>query len=201
MSRSDITRYDRDMARWAPGARGRLQAAAFELYTDKGYEKTTVSDIAARAGVTERTFYRYFADKREAFFDGAQDFQDYLVHAVEAAPAEVGPLAAIMWALDRAAVEILAERSAFARQRQRLIDAYPELHEREIAKLSRLATALTVALRSRGVDEPTASIAAETGIALFRVAFAHWVEEGNTTGLEVLLTTARQQLCAIASRP
>jgi AcrR family transcriptional regulator len=189
------------MARWAPGSRGRLQAAAFELYTDKGYDNTTVADIAARAGVTERTFYRYFADKREAFFDGAKDFQDYLVHAVEAAPAGAGPLDAIMHALYRAAVEFFAERSTFARQRQRLIDAYPELHEREVAKLARLAVALTAALDVRGVEEPTASIAAETGVALFRVAFARWVEEGNTTKLEDLLTMSLQQLCAIAPQP
>jgi AcrR family transcriptional regulator len=189
------------MARWAPGARGRLQAAAFELFTDKGYEETTVADIAARAGVTERTFYRYFADRREVFFDGAQDLQDYLVKTVQAAPAEVGPLDAIVGALYRAAGEVFAERSALARRRQRLIDANPELHEREVAKMSRLATTLAATLRARGAAEPVASVAAETGIALFRVAFAQWVDEHNTTGLEDLITTALHQLCIIAPRP
>jgi AcrR family transcriptional regulator len=198
MSRSDITRYDRRMARWAPGARGRLQAAAFELYTEKGYEETNVGEIAARAGVSERTFYRYFADRREVFFDGAQAFQDFLVHAVETAPDSAGPLDAVIGALYRAAGEILAERSAFARQRQRLIDAHPELHERELAKMSRLATALAAALRARGAEEPTASLAAETGIALFRVAFAHWVDEHNTTGLGDLISAALDQLAVIA---
>ena len=200
MSRSDINSYDRDMARWAPGARGRLQAAAFRLYTEKGYEHTTVADIADLAGVTERTFYRYFADRREVFFDGSQQFQDFLVNAVESAAAEEGPMDVVTGALCRAATEVLAERSTTARQRQRLIDANPELQERECAKMSRLATALAGALRSRGVDETAASVAAETGIALFRVAFAQWVEEQNATRFEDLITLALDQLCAIAPR-
>jgi AcrR family transcriptional regulator len=197
MSRSDITGYDRGMARWAPGARGRLQAAAFELYTDKGYEATTVADIAARAGVTERTFYRYFTDKREVFFDGAQDFQDFLVAAVQAAPAEAAPLDAVTGALSRAAREVFPALSV-ARQRQRLIDANPELQERELAKMSRLASAMTTALRSRGVEEATASVAAETGVALFRVAFARWVDQRNTTDLDDLISAALHQLFVIA---
>jgi AcrR family transcriptional regulator len=198
MSRCDIARYDRCMARWAPGARGRLQAAAFELYSEKGYEGTTVGDIAARAGVTERTFYRYFADRREVFFDGSQDFQDFLVRAVQDAPAQSGPLDAVTGALYRAAREVFPERLSMARQRQRLIDANPELHEREVAKMSRLATAMAAALRSRGVEEPTASVAAETGIALFRVAFAHWVDEHNATTLEDQISAAIRQLGIIA---
>ncbi len=188
------------MARWAPGARGRLQAAAFELYTEKGYEETTVADIAARAGVTERTFYRYFADRREVFFDGAQEFQEYLVNAVHDAPASAGPLEAVTEALYRAAREVFPDRSVMARQRQRLIDANPDLHEREMAKMSRLATALAAALRSRGVEEPAASVAAEAGIAIFRVAFANWVDEQNTAGLEDLISAALQQLSVIAPR-
>jgi AcrR family transcriptional regulator len=199
MSSSDIDRYGWPMARWAPGARGRLQAAAFELFTEKGYAETTVADIAARAGVTERTFYRYFADRREVFFDGSRDFQDFLVHALDAAPAGTRPLDAVTGALFQAAREIFPDRAVMARQRQRLIDAHPELQERELAKMSRLATALAAALRSRGVEEPTASVAAETGIALFRVAFAHWVDERNATDLEDLISAALQQLSVIAS--
>jgi AcrR family transcriptional regulator len=186
------------MARWAPGARGRLQAAAFELFTEKGYDETTVGDIATRAGVTERTFYRYFADRREVFFDGSQSLQEYLVHTVEAVPGDVAPLDAVVEALGQAASEIFATRLARARQRQRLIDANPELHERELAKMSRLAAALTAALRSRGVEQPSASVAAETGIALFRVAFAQWVDVHNTTSLEQLITNAARELHAIA---
>ncbi len=188
------------MARWAPGARGRLQAAAFELFTEKGYDQTTVGDIATRAGVTERTFYRYFADRREVFFAGSRDLQDYLVHTVEAVPADVAPLDAVVGALCQAATGIFATRSTLARQRQRLIDANPELHERELAKMSRLAAALIGALRSRGVEQPAASVAAETGIALFRVAFAQWVDEHNTTSLEQLITNAAHELYAIAAR-
>ena len=189
------------MARWAPGARGRLQAAAFELFSENGYQETTVADIAARAGVTERTFYRYFADRREVFFDGSQGLQDFLVQAVEAAPTDAGPLEAVVGALRQAADEIFTERWAYARKRQRLINANPELHEREMAKMSRLATAVRATLHSRGVEDPAASVAAESGIALFRVAFARWVEEHNTTSLGDLITAARRQLCELAGTP
>jgi AcrR family transcriptional regulator len=187
------------VARWAPGARGRLQSAAFELYTQNGFEQTTVADIAARAGVTERTFYRYFADKREVFFDGAQDLQDFLVRAVEANPPDVAPLDVVAEALRRAAREIFADRSVLARQRQALIEANPELLERELVKMARLAGALSAALRAREVKEPAASVAAETGIALFRIAFARWVDERNTTGLDDLITSALGELRAVAA--
>lgn len=189
------------VARWAPGARGRLQAAAFDLYSENGFEQTTVSEIAARAGVTDRTFYRYFADKREVFFDGSQNLQDFLVRAVQASPPEVGPLDAIVAALSRAAREIFAERSALARRRQALIESNPELHERELAKIAALVTALAAALRARGVEEFTAGVAADTGIGLFRIAFARWVGQRETTCLDDLITTALCELRAVVGPP
>jgi AcrR family transcriptional regulator len=198
MSGTVIT-YDLSVGRWAPGARGRLQAAAFELYAANGFEQTTVAEIAAHAGVTERTFYRYFADKREAFFDGSQELQRVLVEAIEACPPEVGPLDAVATALHHVAREFFADRLAMARRRQALIDATPELHEREQTKMTGLVTALTAALRARDVDEPTAGLVAQTGIAVFRVAFARWIAKKNKTSLAELIASALDELRAITA--
>ena len=173
---ASVITYDRAVARWAPGARGRLQEAAFELYGENGFEQTTVGEIAARAGVTERTFYRYFADKREVFFDGSQALTDFLVAAVAAGPAGAGPLEMVLAALCRAGRELFVERRALARRRQALVEANPELYERELAKMAGLTAALVGALRARGVAEAAARLAAETGIGIFRAAFARWVE-------------------------
>jgi hypothetical protein len=65
-----VINWDRDMTRWEPNARGRLEQAALALYGERGFENTTVAEIAARAGLTERTFFRHFADKREVLFAG-----------------------------------------------------------------------------------------------------------------------------------
>jgi AcrR family transcriptional regulator len=191
--------YDRGVARWTPGTRGRLQAAAFELFAEKGFERTTVGEIAARVGVMERTFYRYFADKREVFFDGGQDLQDFLVRAVEASPADLAPLDAIAAALCRAAREVFAERLVMARQRQALIEAHPELQERELAKMAGLVTALAATLRARGVEELAASVAAEAGLAIFRIAFARWVDQQDAVTLDVLITSALRELRLLAA--
>jgi AcrR family transcriptional regulator len=200
MSASVIT-YDPAVGRWAPGARGRLQAAAFELYAANGFEQTTVAEIAARAGVTERTFYRYFTDKREAFFDGSNELQRVLVEAIEACPPGLGPLDAVATALHHVAREFFADRLAMARRRQALIDATPELHEREQTKMTGLAASLTDALRAQGVDEPTADLVAQTGIAIFRVAFARWIAKKNKTSLDELISSALDELRAITSAP
>jgi AcrR family transcriptional regulator len=162
------------MGRWAPDARGRLERAALELYGEHGFDSTTVAEIAERAGLTERTFFRHFADKREVLFFGSAALQAFLVNEVEKAPAAAAPIETITAALDAAAVAFFEERGDFARLRQAIIAANAELQERELIKLAVLAAALADALRRRGVTDPAASLAAEAGIAIFSVAFAAW---------------------------
>ncbi len=162
------------MGRWEPDARGRLAEAAFALYAERGFEQTTVAEIAARAGLTERTFFRHFADKREVLFAGSSDLQDLLVRTLVATPGEMAPIDAVAVAL-AAVGGLLQERREHARRRQSIIAANAELQERELVKLASLATALAERLRDRGVAEPTASLAAEAGIAVFRIAFERWV--------------------------
>ena len=127
MSVAVIT-YDLGMGRWEPNARGRLEQAALELYVERGFEQTTVAEIAERAGLTERTFFRYFADKREVLFAGADVLQELLVSAVVGAPGSVAPLEAVAAALE-AAGPLLQERREYSRRRQAVIDANAALQE------------------------------------------------------------------------
>lgn len=164
------------MARWEPGARERLQATTMELFAQQGFEGTTVAEIASRAGLTERTFFRYFADKREVLFAGQDAFEGMFVERIAAASPDAEPFAVVTQAVRAVATAFFpAERQPFSRQRQTIIDANPGLRERELLKLSGLTTAMTAALRERGTPEPTAMLSAECGVTIFRVAFSRWV--------------------------
>src|ERR1700683_2866018 len=142
------------MGRWEPDARGRLEVAALELYSERGFEQTTVTESARRAGVTERTFFRYFADKREVLFSGADALKELLVSNVAGAAASTSPIDAVAAALAVAGA-MLQERRDFARKRQAVITANAELQERELIKLSSLAAAMAVEVRARGGAGPT----------------------------------------------
>lgn len=157
-------------------ARQRLQQAALELYEEQGFDRVTTAEIAARAGVTERTFYRHFADKREVLFDGESLMRDALVAGVAGAPADLAPLPALLRSF-RAVVPMLEANRPFSEPRHRVIVATPALREREQAKAAALTEALTAALRERGVSESTASLAAQIGMAAFAHAAAIWLRQ------------------------
>ncbi len=172
------------MSRWEPNARGRLAHAAFELYGERGYEQTTIEDIATRAGVTKRTFFRHFADKREVLFDGGDAFRQRFLDGLAGAPADAAPLEAAAASID-AVASWFADRHALARHRQAIIDGSIELQERELVKLASVATALAGGLRERGVAEPTATVTAETALAIFRTAFERWVGSDDGGGRDL----------------
>ena len=186
------------MGRWEPNARGRLEQAALDLYVERGFEQTTVAEIADRAGLTERTFFRHFADKREVLFAGAGALQELLVTAVVGAPDSVAPLEAVATALESAGAR-LQERREYSRRRQAVIDANAALRERELIKLAALASALAGALRRRGVTDPAASLTAEAGIAVFRVAFERWVQEPNRSDLPHLVRESLDELRTVTA--
>jgi len=186
------------MARWEPDSRGRLRRAALELYGDRGFERTTVAEIAERAGLTERTFFRHFADKREVLFAGSGELEAALVEAVADAPATAAPLDAVAAGLE-ALGELLPARAEDSRRRQAIIDANPELQERELIKLASLARALAGALRDRGVDDPAASLTAEVGIAIFKTAFERWIDEANDGPFAARVRDAVDQLRAVTT--
>ncbi len=186
------------MGRWEPNARGRLEQAALELYVERGFEQTTVAEIAERAGLTERTFFRHFADKREVLFAGAGTLQEFLVSAVADAPDSVAPIEAVAAALE-AAGALLQERREYSRQRQAVIAANAALQERELIKLASLATALAGALHRRGVTDPAASLTAEAGIAVFKIAFERWVNETSPPALPQIIRESLDELKAVTA--
>jgi AcrR family transcriptional regulator len=186
------------MGRWEPDTRGRLERAALALFGERGFENTTVAEIAARAGLTERTFFRYFADKREVLFGGAVALRELLVSTVDGAPEHADPLDVVVDAFEAAAA-MLQERREFALQRQVVIAANTELREREVIKLALLAAAVAAALRRRGVSATAALLTADTGVAIFSAAFATWINETERRDLPLLIRDSYDELRAVTA--
>jgi AcrR family transcriptional regulator len=187
------------MARWESGARERLQAAAMDLYISRGFEKTTAADIAEAAGLTERSFFRHFADKREVLFDGQNLLQQAFLDGVSAAPRQASALEVVAAALSAAATFFPHERRVFSSRRQTIISENPALQERELLKLAGLAASVAAALRARGVPEPTARLAAESGVTVFGVAFGKWIAEGEVRSFLDIEREVLGELVAMAA--
>jgi AcrR family transcriptional regulator len=186
------------MVRWDPDSRGRLEQAALALYGERGFERTTVAEIAERAGLTERTFFRHFADKREVLFGESGALQELLVTTVANAPDSLAPIEAVAAGLD-AVGALLQERREFARRRQAIIVANAELRERELTKLASWSAALADTLRRRGLTDPGASLAAEASIAVFRIAFERWIDESNGRALPQVIRESLNQLKSVTA--
>jgi AcrR family transcriptional regulator len=149
-----------------------------ELFQKRGYAQTTVGDIAAHAELTERTFFRYFADKREVLFSGAKELEQRIVERIASAPPRAAPLDAVVAAFEAVGADLEERRDLdYVRARYALVTKHAEIQERELIKLAALAKATTLALHERGVTEPTASLAAEAGLAVFKIGFERWVNE------------------------
>lgn len=201
MSRDVIAwdpRYPGAMGRWAPGAETRLRLAALELFAERGYEETTVAEIAERAGLTARTFFRYFSDKREVLFGGSDVLTQRFTTAARSAPADASPIRVVAAALDEFAVMVGEDRH-WSRQRRAVIDATPELLERELVKLATMSAALAGVLRERGVGDLEATLAAETGVAVLRTAFERWTDDDVDASLEDLMRESLAKLQGIAA--
>jgi AcrR family transcriptional regulator len=186
------------MSRWEPDAAGRLARAAMELYLERGFDETTVAEIAKRAGLTERTFFRHFADKREVLFAGAAQLQEVLVGVVRDAPSDLAPVDAAIAGV-AAGGALIQERRAFARQRYEIIVANAELQERELIKMASLSLALADTLRRRGVADPAASLAAEIAITVFRIGFERWVADPVRMDLPQLIHASFEELKAVTA--
>jgi AcrR family transcriptional regulator len=173
-------------------------SAAIELFDEQGYDATTVAEIAERAGLTKRTFFRYFSDKREVLFSGSQELQRLWLEGLSAAPADATPLAIVVAGLDPVA-EMFTERHDFARIRAGIIQANPELQERELIKLQNLAGAIKAALVERGVSANAAILAAQAGVTVFHVAFAHWVEQDDPTAFRRLMDESLEEMRSVTA--
>jgi AcrR family transcriptional regulator len=183
------------MPRWEGDAAGRLERAALELFDERGFERTTVAEIARRAGLTERSFYRYFADKREALFGGGDELERHLTQALDETPADVGPLDALLAAI--ASAEKVFRPRELLLIRQRIINANPALRERELIKMETIYASLASGLRARGEDEMTARLSTDMAISVWRVA-AGCRMSGDETSFAVAVHDTAERLRRIA---
>ena len=183
------------MARQEGDARLRLQQAALTLFAERGYDSTTAAEIAKRAGVTERTFFRHFPDKREVLFDGQAVLGDALTTSIADAPRESGPLATLFQSF-RSVVPLLEANRPYAEPRQEIISRTPDLQERELAKLAALSGALADALKARGVSDLQAVLAAHAGMTAFVHATTAWLDDPGP-GLVARLDMAERELRAL----
>jgi AcrR family transcriptional regulator len=182
------------MARWEGNARGRLERAALDLFREQGYDGTTVAQIAQRANLTERSFYRWFADKREVLF-GDDDLEACYLPVIEAAPEGLGALPTLLSAF-ASTPQVLRPRE-FVIERAAVIAASPSLQERELIKMVTLSEKLVAALVRRGHDDQTAHLAADVGSAILRLATRRWIL-GDDSDFSDLLATAWQDLVDVA---
>ena len=185
------------MAKGEEDVRARLQQAALALFRERGYERTTAAEIAARVGVTERTFFRHFPDKREVLFDGEATLRTALTASIANAPAGLGPLDTLFRAF-RSLQPLLEDNRPFSKPRQEVISSTPALAERELAKTAALADGLAGALQARGVAELQAVLAARTGMAAFAQATIAWLDDPGP-GLGERLDLAERALRALLS--
>jgi AcrR family transcriptional regulator len=184
------------VARWEPNTPERLVRAALDLFTERGYDATTVSQIAERAGVTKMTFFRHFPDKREVLFAGQEIHSRILADAIAAAPGPATPVQAVGAALDALAATFTEERREFAARLLPVIAAHSELRERSAFKHIGLTQAMGEALEKRGVPELTASLAAELGLRAFDRAFSQWADPASQQTLTELTRQALAELRA-----
>lgn len=196
---ASVIMYDLIVTRWQPDSRGRLERSALELYSERGFENTTVAEIAERAGLTERTFFRYFADKPEVLFSGGEHLEEIFSTAVRSAPEGLSPFDAAQAGLD-AVAELLEQRRDFAVLRSSIIATNQELRERELIKLQSLAAALAQALRSRGAKEPSATLTGEIAIAVFKIAFERWVEPTTEEALNKIVREIFQEMRVLSNQ-
>jgi AcrR family transcriptional regulator len=187
------------MGRWEPNARERLERAALALFAERGYDATTVAEIADRAGLTKSTFFRHFADKREVLFGGQDMLVELFTAAIMSAPPSATTAGCLAAALESSAAAFTAERHDLADQRRAVIAANPELRERELLKRARLSSAMADALRARGADETTARLAAEVGVLAFSTAYARWAAPDNGEPFADLAQAALRDLQARAT--
>ncbi|MET0492988.1 MAG: helix-turn-helix domain-containing protein [Actinoplanes sp.] len=190
------------MARWEPGARERLVMAAVDLFTEQGYDATTVAQIAERAGVTKSTFFRHFPDKRELLVAGQASLSQLLTEGIAEAPEGATPLEAVAAGLERVSSAMTPMNRDLGPRLKAAVAASTELQERDALKSVSLAAAMTSALNARGVPGPTAALAGELGVLAFKRGYAEWAEgdrDGQDTLAQYALTALDELRAASAS--
>jgi AcrR family transcriptional regulator len=172
--------------------------AAVDLFTEQGYDATTVAQIAERAGITRSTFFRYFPDKRDVLVAGQETLSGLLAEGITEAPEGASPLEAVAAGLERAASIMGPLNRELGPRLTAAVAASAELQERDALKSVGLAAAMTTALLQRGVAGPLAQLAGELGVLAFRRGYRDWVEADGQEGLAGFTLAALDELRAAA---
>ncbi len=175
--------YNDGMSRWQPDARERLERAALELFTEQGFTATTVPQITARAGLTTRTFFRHFADKREVLFADDGDIPALAARLIAEAPPGLGPMDIIEAGLETVAAAQFSGGVEKLIQRRAVIESDEGLRERELRKLRALTEAIEQGFRDRGVGELDAVLIAHLTVTVFSISIGRWVGQHGATSL------------------
>ena len=189
------------MPRWKPGARDRLERAALELFTEQGFVETTVPQITARAGLTTRTFFRHFADKREVLFAVEEELPPLVARLMAEAPPSLAPMALIVAGLHTVVATRFEGQRDYLRTRRAVVQADETLRERELRKLSVLSQATRVGFLKRGVDELTATLAAQIAVTVLDVTVNRWLDHDTEQSLTDLLDEALHALWSLTAEP
>ena len=182
------------MARWDPGTEDRLRRAALELYAEHGYDNVTITQIAERAGITRRSYFRYFPDKREVLFAGSDQLPPAIIDAVLASR-EQGAFAVALDAVRRVG-GLLVEGAEQTAERRAVIESSPELQERERTKVAAVTAAIGDGLLRRGVAAGEARLVARLAAAVFQEAFQRWIDTGDdfASCVDTSVTSTREVL-------
>ena len=180
------------MPRWEPNAKERLELAALDLYATRGYDHTTIGDVAAHAGVTSRTYFRYFPDKREVLFGGADGLRDRISRSLRDAPADMPPLAAVLHAMSTCEDLYHLREHEHLRRRDAIIGTSGELREREARKLASIAADVAGGLVERGSDPDNAQLVADLALVAFKRAARLWMDAPETPYAVLLYRAAAQ---------
>lgn len=189
------------MPRWEPNARERLEGAALELFVEQGFASTTVPEITARAGLTTRTFFRHFADKREVLFGRDDELPALAGRIIAEAPAALSPVQVISEGFDTVASVQFGGDVEHFRTRRALIDADEGLRERELRKMSALSEAISSGFQERGVDEVRAVLIAHVTATVFSVAIDRWLDQDHPAPLAALLRQTLAELRSVVAEP
>ncbi|MFZ7088810.1 helix-turn-helix domain-containing protein [Curtobacterium sp. RRHDQ10] len=187
------------MSRWQPDARGRLAQAAMQLFEEQGFAATTVPEIAARAGLTTRTFFRHYADKREVLFAYQQELPAVVAEVLAAAPDSMAPMDVIGAGLRTLAVERFEEQRSHFLAHRDVVRSDDGLQERELWKRAVLGEAMRSGFLARGADELTAMLVAELGVTAFSVATARWLDDESGRPLVSHVEETLAELAALAT--
>ncbi len=189
------------MGRWKPGARERLERAALELFVEQGFAETTVPQITARAGLTTRTFFRHFADKREVLFTVEEEFPALVARLMADAPASLGPMMVIAYGLETVAATRFEGLHEYLRTRRSIVQSDEGLQERELRKNSVLSEAIGRGFRDRGVDELASTLAAQIAVTVFSVAVGRWLDQDGGQPLSEFVQDTLRALRSVTADP